>query len=200
MTGRLLTRSCHDHQTLKSASDCSRRASTSSTREGSPPAASKTSPKQPAFPRARSTHISPVKRRSPRRSSKIIGSTSRLDSSRSWTAKGPRRRESQRFFHALTDDHEAADFLLGCLIGNLSLELSSNSEPIRAQLISVLERWGTAIAECLRSGDLGDGLDADEIASQLIEAWEGAVLRGKMIRSRIPYDRFEADTIPALLR
>lgn len=104
------------------------------------------------------------------------------------------------FFHALADDHEAADFLLGCLIGNLSLELSSNSEPIRAQLISVLERWGTAIAECLRSGDLGDGLDADEIASQLIEAWEGAVLRGKMIRSRIPYDRFEADTIPALLR
>ena len=37
-------------------------------------------------------------------------------------------------------------------------------------------------------------------ASRLIEAWEGAALRGKMIRSRIPYDRFEADTVPALLR
>ena len=114
--------------------------------------------------------------------------------------EGSAQERITRFFHALTDDHETADFLLGCLIGNLSLELSSNSEPIRAQLISVLERWGTAIAECLRSGDLGDGLDADEIASQLIEAWEGAALRGKMIRSRIPYDRFEADTIPALLR
>ena len=106
-----------------------------------------------------------------------------------------------RFFHALADDHEAGNFLLGCLIGNVSLELSSSSEPIRAQLISILERWGSALAdECLRSGDLRDGLDADEIASRLIEAWEGAALRGKMIRSRIPYDRFEADTVPALLR
>jgi TetR/AcrR family transcriptional repressor of nem operon len=105
-----------------------------------------------------------------------------------------------RFFHALAADHEAANFLLGCLIGNLSLELTSSSEPIRAQLISVLDRWGSALAECLRSGDLRKGLDADDVASRLIEAWEGAALRGKMIRSRIPYDRFEADTIPALLR
>src|ERR1700722_8197320 len=113
---------------------------------------------------------------------------------------GPVQGRITRFFHALADDHEAADFLLGCLIGNLSLELSSSSEPIRAQLISILERWGSAVAECLRSGDLREGLDADDVASRLIEAWEGAALRGKMIRSRIPYDRFETDTIPALLR
>jgi TetR/AcrR family transcriptional repressor of nem operon len=78
--------------------------------------------------------------------------------------------------------------------------LSSCSESIRAQLISVLERWGSALAECLRSGDLLEDLDADGVASRLIEAWEGAAFRGKMIRSRIPYERFEADTIPALLR
>jgi TetR/AcrR family transcriptional repressor of nem operon len=105
-----------------------------------------------------------------------------------------------RFFHALADDHESADFLLGCLIGNLSLELSSSSEPIRAQLINILDRWGSALAECLRSGDLREDLDADEVAARLIEAWEGAALRSKMIRSRIPYDRFEADSIAALLR
>ena len=64
---------------------------------------------------------------------------------------------------------------------------------------NILERWGSALAECLRSGDLREDRDADEIASQLIEAWEGAALRGKMIRSRIPYDRFEADTVPGLL-
>jgi TetR/AcrR family transcriptional repressor of nem operon len=105
-----------------------------------------------------------------------------------------------RFFHALANEHEAGNFLLGCLIGNLSLELSSSSEPIRTQLINILERWGTALAECLRSGDLREGLDVDDLASRLIEAWEGAALRGKMIRNRIPYDRFEADTVPALLR
>ena len=43
-------------------------------------------------------------------------------------------------------------------------------------------------------------LDAGELASSLIEAWEGAALRGKVTRSRDPYDRFEAVTVPALLR
>ncbi len=104
------------------------------------------------------------------------------------------------FFHALADEHEAGNFLLGCLIGNLSLELSSNSEPVRAQLIRILERWGNALADRVRSSDLRRDVDADDVASRLIEAWEGAALRGKMIRSRIPYERFETDTIPALLR
>jgi TetR/AcrR family transcriptional repressor of nem operon len=40
---------------------------------------------------------------------------------------------------------------------------------------------------------------ADELASSLIEAWEGAALRGKVTRSRDPYDRFEEVTLPALL-
>ena len=103
------------------------------------------------------------------------------------------------FFHALADEHQAGNFLLGCLIGNLSLELSSSSEPIRGRLIDIVDRWGSALAECLRSGDLREDLVADEVACRLIEAWEGAALRGKMIRSRVPYDRFEADTVPALL-
>jgi TetR/AcrR family transcriptional regulator, transcriptional repressor for nem operon len=114
--------------------------------------------------------------------------------------EGSTQERITRFFHALANEHEAGNFLLGCLLGNLSLELSSSSEPIRTQLINILERWGNALAECLRSGDPREGLDADDIASRLIEAWEGAALRGKMIRSRIPYDRFEADTVPALLR
>ncbi|HZC91313.1 MAG TPA: TetR/AcrR family transcriptional regulator [Mycobacterium sp.] len=105
-----------------------------------------------------------------------------------------------RFFHALADEHEAGDFLLGCLIGNLSLELSSSSELIRAEVGSILDRWAAALAECLSAGDIRADPDAGELASRLIEAWEGAALRGKVTRSRVPYDRFEAVTVPALLR
>lgn len=108
------------------------------------------------------------------------------------------------FFHGLADEHEAGDFLLGCLIGNLALELSSSSEVTRAELVWILDRWGAALAACVRSGQRGSGevrgdVDAGELAAQLIEAWEGAALRGKVTRSRMPYDRFEAVTIPALL-
>ena len=110
-----------------------------------------------------------------------------------------------RFFHALADEHEAGDFLLGCLIGNLSLELGGSSEPARTELTRILDGWNEALAACVRSGqadggDIGADLDAGELASLLIEAWEGAALRGKVTRSRTPYDRFEAVTVPALLR
>jgi TetR/AcrR family transcriptional regulator, transcriptional repressor for nem operon len=109
-----------------------------------------------------------------------------------------------RFFHALADEHEAGDFLLGCLIGNLSLELGSSSEPVRTELVRILDGWNEALTACVRSGqdDAGDirtDLDAATLASLLIEAWEGAALRGKVTRSRTPYDRFEAVTVPALL-
>ena len=108
-----------------------------------------------------------------------------------------------RFFHALADEHEAGDFLLGCLVGNLSLELGGSSEPVRAELARILDRWDDALTACVRSGQGDSGIrtdiDAGQLASLLIEAWEGAALRGKVTRSRIPYDRFEAVTVPALL-
>jgi TetR/AcrR family transcriptional repressor of nem operon len=120
-------------------------------------------------------------------------------------AKGLPQKRITRFFHALADEHEAGDFLLGCLIGNLSLELGGSSEPVRAELGRILDRWSTALTTCVHAGqdDYGSiraDLDAGELAALLIEAWEGAALRGKVTRSRAPYDRFEAITVPALLR
>jgi TetR/AcrR family transcriptional regulator, transcriptional repressor for nem operon len=118
---------------------------------------------------------------------------------------GPAQERITRFFHALADEHEAGDFLLGCLVGNLSLELSGSSEPVRTELVRILDRWNEALTACVRSGqgdsrDVRGDLDAAELASLLIEAWEGAALHGKVTRSRTPYDRFEAVTVPALLR
>ena len=119
------------------------------------------------------------------------------------SADGPSQQRIARFFHALADEHEAGDFLLGCLIGNLSLELGGTSAPVRAELLRILDRWSEALTTCVRSGQDGDirgDLDAAELAELLIESWEGAALRGKVTRSRTPYDRFESVTVPALLR
>jgi TetR/AcrR family transcriptional repressor of nem operon len=119
-------------------------------------------------------------------------------------AKAPARARIVGFFHALTDDHEAEDFLLGCLVGNLSLELGGSSEPVRAELLRILDRWDDALAACVRAGQhdsegIRTDIDAGELAATLIEAWEGAALRGKVIHSRAPYERFEAITVEALL-
>jgi TetR/AcrR family transcriptional repressor of nem operon len=119
-------------------------------------------------------------------------------------ADGSAQERITQFFHRLADEHEAGDFLLGCLVGNMSLELGGSSELVRTELVGILDRWGGALAACVRCGQHGSGdvrgdLDAGQLAAQLIEAWEGAALRGKVTRSRVPYDRFEAVTVPALL-
>lgn len=121
-------------------------------------------------------------------------------------ADGSTEERITRFFHALADEHEAGDFLLGCLVGNLSLELGGASEQVRSELVRILGRWDAALTACVRSGqadtssEVRSDIGAAELASLLIEAWEGAALRGKVTRSRTPYDRFETVTVPALLR
>jgi TetR/AcrR family transcriptional regulator, transcriptional repressor for nem operon len=120
-------------------------------------------------------------------------------------ADGSAQERITRFFHALADEHEAGDFLLGCLIGNLSLELGGSSDAVRDQLASILDTWDGALTACVRAGQRRSGgvrtdVEAGELAATLIEAWEGAALRGKVTRTRTPYDRFEAVTVPALLR
>jgi TetR/AcrR family transcriptional repressor of nem operon len=75
---------------------------------------------------------------------------------------------------------------------------------VRDQLTSILDRWDVALTACVRAGQhdaaVRTDLDAGELAAALIESWEGAALRGKVTRSRAPYERFEAVTVPALLR
>lgn len=110
----------------------------------------------------------------------------------------------RKFFRALTDDHGKNDFALGCLIGNLSLELSNGSEEARAKLLALFARWQGAIAACLREAQERNELDrkenTQELAAIVIEAYEGAVMRGKIEQSGEAYDRFEKLVLPRLIR
>ena len=46
-----------------------------------------------------------------------------------------------KLFELLVADHAAQDFTLGCLVGNLSLELSNTSGEVRTALERILARW-----------------------------------------------------------
>ena len=108
-----------------------------------------------------------------------------------------------RFFHAVTEDHSRQNFKLGCLIGNLSLELSNTSESTRLKLVELLRRWEGALAACLAEAqerrELADHVDVSELAQILIEAYEGALMRGKVEHSSEACDRFERVVLPRLL-
>ncbi|MEU1371853.1 TetR family transcriptional regulator C-terminal domain-containing protein [Streptomyces sp. NPDC005803] len=107
------------------------------------------------------------------------------------------------FFEALTQDHAEQGFALGCLIGNLALELSHENEEAREELSSIMTRWSALVAACLRAARNEEAVvatpAADELASMLIEAWEGAAMRGRVDRSRAPYDRFLTVSLPRLI-
>lgn len=108
-----------------------------------------------------------------------------------------------RFFRAMADDNESRNFTMGCLIGNLTLEFADHSVHVRRQLADLMDRWEDQISGCIRAaqqqGDVAGGVDARDLSAMIIEAWEGAVLRGKIDQRRRPYDRFDTVVLPRLL-
>ncbi|MEU7381958.1 MULTISPECIES: TetR family transcriptional regulator C-terminal domain-containing protein [unclassified Streptomyces] len=103
----------------------------------------------------------------------------------------------------MTDHNAQRDFALGCLVGNMSLELADHSAEVREKLDHIMDRWTGLIAACLREAQAGGDLPGDappeELAFVIVEAWEGAVMQGRIVQGRDAYDRFATVALPRLL-
>ena len=108
-----------------------------------------------------------------------------------------------RYFAGLAEFHARRSYAVGCLIGNMALEVTPSSEHVRTTLADIYRQWVAALAECLRQaqvqGELPAGKDPAHVAVALIDAFEGAVTRAKVERNRSPFDSFEAFVLPALI-
>src|SRR6266436_4339233 len=108
-----------------------------------------------------------------------------------------------RYFRGLAEFHERQRFAVGCLIGNMALEVTPSSEEVRAKLVIIYREWSAALVECLRDTqarkELAPGKDPDQLAATLIDAFEGAIMRAKVERGRGPFERFERCVLPCLL-
>ena len=108
-----------------------------------------------------------------------------------------------RYFAGLADFHARRQYAFGCLIGNMALEVTPSSEEVRAKLAAIYREWSTSLADCLREAqahkELAPGRDASQLATALIDTFEGAVMRAKVERSRAPFDSFERCVLPCLL-
>lgn len=98
------------------------------------------------------------------------------------------------YFEALNRLGVVSGYAHGCLLGNFSTELSAQSPAIRDCLRKVFTDWTAAvavvIAEAQGAGDVPKTIAAAPLAGFLIDAWEGAVMRSKVERSRAPLDAF----------
>jgi len=105
-------------------------------------------------------------------------------------------------FEFMASRYEGFGFGKGCLIGNLAAEMSENTPLLRKALAQSLKRWSELVAAVVREG-LADGsivarLDAPEVARFLVNSWEGAVVRMKIVNSRQPLDDFFSITFALL--
>ena len=80
----------------------------------------------------------------------------------------------------------------GCLFGALGQELSGVSPAFRRKVESCLARIAQRLATCLElareAGDLPAETDTRAMADLLVNCWEGAALRSRLLRSPAPLD------------
>ena len=108
-----------------------------------------------------------------------------------------------RYFASLAEFHKRRRYAVGCLIGNMALEVTPSSEHVRIRWRQSIANGSASLTECLQEaqaqGELPAGKEPGQVAVALIDAFEGAVTRAKVERNRSPFDSFEGLVLPALV-
>ncbi|MYZ46874.1 TetR family transcriptional regulator [Rhizobiales bacterium L72] len=98
------------------------------------------------------------------------------------------------YFDAIAEWLEAAGWRYGCLVGNMSLEVTEQSELLRTHLIDVSSALTSSFAEAVRAGqkagEIRSDLDAADMAVFILASWQGAMMRMKVDRSPRPIEQF----------
>jgi TetR/AcrR family transcriptional repressor of nem operon len=96
----------------------------------------------------------------------------------------------KRYFDELIAELEKADFKGGCLLGNLMGELGDTSELCRDSLQTAVHRYRdllkTGLEAAQSQGTVRTDKPAGAMADQLVDAWQGALLRMKIEKSSEP--------------
>ncbi len=96
----------------------------------------------------------------------------------------------QRLFEGFRANYEQRFCRYGCLLGNLGQEMADINDTFRDRIQSHFDRWTARIALCLDeavvSGDLGTDADTTMLAGTLLDAYEGALLRMKVVKNTAP--------------
>jgi TetR/AcrR family transcriptional repressor of nem operon len=94
----------------------------------------------------------------------------------------------EAYFEAIESALEQHDWGVGCLIPDLAAEAPAHSALLRDALAQILDRQTAKFAAVLRDHGVSD---ADDLATVLLAAWHGTLLRMKVERSSAPVGRFK---------
>lgn len=97
------------------------------------------------------------------------------------------------FAHLRSELNRRGD-TLGCLLGNLAAEATVDNEGIRSAVDACFAMWvetlSTAIGEARVEHGTESAVASRDAAQLLIDAWEGALLRGKALKHTDPVESF----------
>ena len=110
------------------------------------------------------------------------------------TLADPRRAPLERvrgFFEQVRGVYESQGYL-GCLLGALGQELAGTNEVFRRKIegcvATIAERLAVCLEEARSRGDLPATTNTVQMADVLVDAWEGAALRTRLVRTGQPLE------------
>lgn len=110
------------------------------------------------------------------------------------TSLSPRQR-LQRYLDLITNVLAHDKWSRGCLIGDFSLETTSQSQLLRDRLEAIFQQWRIPFAACIAEaqaiGEIDSPFDPIDLAEFLLASWEGAILRMKVERGPAALERFK---------
>lgn len=90
------------------------------------------------------------------------------------------------------------DFTKGCLLGNFSTEMPSQSDVVSDAVAKSLTTWtqrvAATITEAQEAGEIAATSDPERLAQVIVSGLEGSLAHAKVLRSRAPLDDF-VDTV-----
>ena len=105
-------------------------------------------------------------------------------------------------FETMASRYAGFGYSKGCLIGNLAAESTDGAPLIRQAIAESLTSWTKHVADAIREGQsvgtVTADIEADQLARFLINSWEGAIVRMKIVGSREPLDDFFVVAFPLL--
>jgi TetR/AcrR family transcriptional regulator, transcriptional repressor for nem operon len=105
------------------------------------------------------------------------------------------RQRLKRYLDIISGVLAGAKWNRGCLIGDFSLETSSQSKRLRQRLEAIFHEWRAQFALCIAEaqtiGEIDSTFDPMDLAEFLLASWEGAILRMKVERGPAALERFK---------
>jgi TetR/AcrR family transcriptional regulator, transcriptional repressor for nem operon len=106
-------------------------------------------------------------------------------------------------FDFFIDHHERSEFL-GCMVGNMTAELSESSHSCTVVLRRAMDEWSIRLTRALRQaqecGQVRTDLPADQLSTIFLNAWEGSLQQMKLARTTEAPKKTVATLLEVLFR